>query len=168
MNKRLIWRWTKIILLLYGVLGIVLYHTQDYYLWHRKAVPASAVFRLGGQPHTELNIRYDQSTNLNLVEFRATDRPPDSPPKGVVLYFHGNRHDVEWYGQIAGDFTRKGYECWIIDYPGFGKSTNSTTMRWSCTSWPAAGGRLRRSSSTAGAWGQALRRNWRMSATAGG
>jgi hypothetical protein len=123
MNKRLIWRWTKLILLAYGTLGIVLYHTQDYFLWHGKAVPASAVYKLGGQPHTELNIPYDQSTKLNLVEFHAIDRPPDSPAKGVVLYFHGNRNDVEWYGRLAADFTRKGYECWIWDYPGFGKST---------------------------------------------
>jgi alpha-beta hydrolase superfamily lysophospholipase len=122
-NKRLIWRWTKAILILYGVVGIVLYHTQDHFLWHPVAVPASAVYDFGGQPHTEVNIPYDKTTNLNLVEFRATDRPADSPGKGVVLYFHGNRHDVEWYGRTAGDFTRKGYDCWIWDYPGFGKST---------------------------------------------
>lgn len=123
MNKRLIWRWTKIILLLYGVAGIVLYHTQRYYLWHPVAVPASTVYHFSGQPHTEVTIPYDRTTNLDLVEFRATDRPADSPAKGVVLYFHGNRHDVEWYGRTAADFTRHGYECWIWDYPGFGKST---------------------------------------------
>jgi uncharacterized protein len=123
MNKRLIWRWTKVILLLYGVIGIVLYHAQDYFLWHPAAVPASAVYHFGGQPHTEVNIPYDKTTNLNLVEFRAADRPVDSPAKGVVLYFHGNRHDVEWYSRTAADFTRNGYEAWIWDYPGFGKST---------------------------------------------
>jgi uncharacterized protein len=122
-NKRLIWRWTRIILLIYGVVGIVLYHTQVYFLWHPEAVPASAVYQFGGQPHSEVNIPYDKGTSLNLVEFRAVDRPLDSPARGVVLYFHGNRHNVEWYGRIAGDFTRRGYECWIWDYPGFGKST---------------------------------------------
>jgi uncharacterized protein len=122
-NKRLIWRWAKVILLLYGVVGIVLYHTQRFFLWHPAAVSASAVYNFGGQPHTELNIPFDKMTNLSLVEFRAVDRPADSPAKGVVLYFHGNRHDVEWYGRTAGEFTRMGYECWIWDYPGFGKST---------------------------------------------
>jgi alpha-beta hydrolase superfamily lysophospholipase len=122
-NKRVIWRWVKVALLLYGVVGIVLYHTQNYFLWHPVAVPASAVYNFGGQPHTEVNIPYDKTTNLNLVEFRATDRPADSPEKGVVLYFHGNRGDVEHYGRTAADFTRNGYEVWIWDYPGFGKST---------------------------------------------
>jgi alpha-beta hydrolase superfamily lysophospholipase len=122
-NKRILWRWVKVILLVYGVVGIVLYHTQDHFLWHPQAVPASTVYDFPGQPHTEVNIAYDKTTNLNLLEFRAVDRPADSPAKGVVLYFHGNRHDVEWYGRVAGDFTRHGYECWIWDYPGFGKST---------------------------------------------
>jgi uncharacterized protein len=122
-NKRLIWRWTRIILLIYGVVGIVLYHTQGYFLWHPKAVPPSAVYQFGGQPHTEVNIPYDKGTSLNLVEFRAVDRPPDSLARGVVLYFHGNTGDIEHYNGVAGDFTRHGYECWIWDYPGFGKST---------------------------------------------
>jgi pimeloyl-ACP methyl ester carboxylesterase len=105
--------------LLYGVIGIVLYHTQGYFLWHPAAVPVSTVYNFGGKPHVELNISYDKETKINLVEFR----PADSPAKGVVLYFHGNRHDVEWYSRTAPDFTRNGYEVWIWDYPGFGKST---------------------------------------------
>ena len=123
MNKRLIWRWVKILLLLYGVIGIVLYHTQRYFLWHPVAVPASTVYDFGGQPHTEVNIPYDEETKLNLVEFRAVDRPADSPAKGVVLYFHGNRGNIGHYDKVATDFTRKGYAFWIWDYPGFGKST---------------------------------------------
>lgn len=123
MNKRLVRRSVKVAALLYGVVGIVVYHTQNFFLWHPVAVPASTVYDFGGQPHTELNIPYDKTTTLNVVEFRAVDRPADSPAKGVVLYFHGNRHNVEWYGRTAVDFTKKGYECWIMDYPGFGKST---------------------------------------------
>jgi alpha-beta hydrolase superfamily lysophospholipase len=122
-NKRLIWRWVKIVLLLYGVGGIILYHTQDHFFWHPEAVPASTVYALGGQPHTELNIPYDDQTRLNVVEFKAVDRPADSPAKGVVLYFHGNRGNIEHYSAVAADFTRKGYEAWLWDYPGYGKST---------------------------------------------
>jgi uncharacterized protein len=123
MNKRLIWRWVKILLALYGVIGIILYHTQDHFFWHPEAVPESTVYDLGGHPHVELNIPYDKETKINLVEFRAVDRPADSPAKGVVLYFHGNRGNIEHYSGAAADFTRKGYECWIWDYPGYGKST---------------------------------------------
>jgi alpha-beta hydrolase superfamily lysophospholipase len=137
-------------LLLYGVAGIVLYHTQGYFLWHPLAVPASVVYNFGGQRHTEVNIPYNKETNLNLVEFRAVDRPADSPAKGVVLYFHGNRGDVEHYSGTAADFTRNGYELWIWDYPGFGKSTGEfseqklydyalTLYKLARSRWPPSG-----------------------------
>jgi pimeloyl-ACP methyl ester carboxylesterase len=122
-SKKIFWRWVKVLLLLYGVIGIIAYHTQDYFLWHPEAVPASTVYNFGPQPHKELNIPIDPTTSLNLVEFLASDRPADSMAKGVVLYFHGNRQNVEAYGRNAVDFTRKGYEVWIWDYPGYGKST---------------------------------------------
>ena len=108
--------------MVYGVIGIIAYHTQEHFLWHAVPVPASTVYNFGGQPHTELNIPIDQTTILNLVEFRADDRPADSMARGVVLYFHGNRDDVASCSRYAPDFTRKGYEVWIWDYPGFGKS----------------------------------------------
>lgn len=147
MNKKIVWRWVKVALLLYAVVGIAAYYGQDWLLFHPKPVARGTVYDFGGQPHTELNLPYDKGTNLNIVEFRAvtareaevargavtvpgavavpgavTARGADTP-RGVVLYFHGNRHNVEWYSGVAKDFTRKGYEVWIMDYPGFGKST---------------------------------------------
>jgi alpha-beta hydrolase superfamily lysophospholipase len=122
-NKRIFWRWAKVLALLYGVVGIVLYHTQRFILWHPVAVPLSTVYDFGSQPFTEVNIPYDKTTNLDLIKFRATDRPADSAAKGVVLYFHGNGGNVEHYSVAATNFTRNGYECWLWDYPGFGKST---------------------------------------------
>ncbi len=123
MNKKIFWRWVKVALLLYGVAGIALYYGQGALLFHPKPVDRSAVYHFGGQPCTELNLRVDEETSLNIVQFRATDRPKDSVARGVVLYFHGNSGNVELYVPQAKDFTRKGYEAWIMDYPGFGKST---------------------------------------------
>ncbi len=113
----------KIALLLYGVLGIAAYYGQNHFFFHPVAVAQSKVYDFGGQPHMELNLPYDKETNLNIVEFRAVDRPADSVAKGVVLFFHGNSHNVEWCSRSVPDFTQKGYEVWILDYPGFGKST---------------------------------------------
>jgi pimeloyl-ACP methyl ester carboxylesterase len=118
MNKKIILRWVKVALLVYAVVGIAAYYAQDRLLFHPKAVARETVYDFGGQPHTELNLPYDKETNLNIVEFRVVDTP-----RGVVLYFHGNGHNVEWYSGVAKDFTRKGYEVWMMDYPGFGKST---------------------------------------------
>ncbi len=43
-------------------------------------------------------------------------------PKGVVLYFHGNEGNIETCLPIADDFLIKGYNLFIVDYRGFGKS----------------------------------------------
>ena len=48
-------------------------------------------------------------------------------PKGVVLYFHGNAGSLRTWGEIAGDFTTRGYDLFIPDYRGFGKSSGSMT-----------------------------------------
>jgi uncharacterized protein len=124
-NKKLVWRWVKVALLLYGIVGIAAYYAQGYLLFHPTPVPRSTIYNFGARPHTELNIPYDQETSLNVVELRATDRPADSLAKGVVLYFHGNRHNAEWNLPFASRLTAKGYEVWIMDYPGYGKSTGA-------------------------------------------
>ena len=114
-------RWAKVLILLYCVVGIAWYYGQDKLLFHPRAVDKKEVYTFG-QPFTELNFRYD-TANLNIIQFRATDRPADSLAKGVVLYFHGNTGGVSLYAPVATDFTSKGYEVWMLDYPGFGKST---------------------------------------------
>ena len=123
MNKKIVWRWVKVALLLYGVVGIAAYYLQERLIFQPTVAAPEAVYDFRGQPHTELNLTYDKETKLNVIEFQAVDRPRDSLAKGVVLYFHGNSHNVESYGRHATDFTTRGYEVWMIDYPGYGKST---------------------------------------------
>jgi pimeloyl-ACP methyl ester carboxylesterase len=127
-------RWIKVFLLLYCIIGIAFYYGQEALLFHPVAVDRNVKYDFG-QPYTEVNLPFDKETNLNIIEFKATDhqdfraageskfRVPDSLTRGVVLYFHGNRRNISWYAQYAADFTSKGYEVWMLDYPGFGKST---------------------------------------------
>lgn len=123
-RRRIILRWAKVLVLLYCVVGIAWYYGQDKLLFHPRAVDKTEVYAFG-QPFTELNLRYDAVTNLNVIQFRATDRPADSLARGVVLYFHGNNTGISRYAPASIDFTSKGYEVWMLDYPGFGKSTGT-------------------------------------------
>ena len=116
-------------ILIYCIIGIAFYYLQDKVLFHPVAVDRQVKYDFG-QPYTEVNIPYNKETNLNLIEFRVTGNdslnaagPPDTSARGVVLYFHGNRENVSRYARYAVDFTHKGYEVWMLDYPGFGKST---------------------------------------------
>jgi len=111
------WRIIKWILIIYVVLGLFLYFIQDKILFHPKALERNYSFRFD-QPFTELNIPVSSTRNLNVVKFTA-----DSASKGIVLYFHGNRQNIERYAKFSKFFTDQGFEVWMMDYPGFGKST---------------------------------------------
>ncbi|ULQ56561.1 lysophospholipase [Flavihumibacter rivuli] len=115
-------RWLKLAILLYALIGIAVYYLQDYFLFHPEPLNRSSKLNTN-QPHKDINIPFDANSNLNIVQF--TTAQPGS--KGVVLYFHGNRKNIEWYARFAPNFTRRGYEVWMIDYPGFGKSTGDFT-----------------------------------------
>lgn len=117
--KKKVFRWLKVFLLLYGIIGIAIYYLQDKLLFHPVAVDKQAAWHFD-QPFTELNIPYNKETNLNIIQFKHTT---GDSAKGVVLYFHGNKQNIARYAPYAADFTSKGYEVWMLDYPGFGKST---------------------------------------------
>jgi pimeloyl-ACP methyl ester carboxylesterase len=117
-------RWAKLIVLIYCTAGIALYYLQDKLLFHPLAVDRNTHYDFGGQPYEEVNIPVDAGTNLNIIEFKTKN---DTTRHGVVLYFHGNAKNISWYAPYAANFTAKGYEVWMMDYPGFGKSTGKLT-----------------------------------------
>lgn len=79
---------------------------------------------------------------MNIIQFTAED----SKPKGVVLYFHGNKANIGRYASYAPIFTAENYEVWMIDYPGFGKSTGEFSedmlYNWSLTFYKLARARF--------------------------
>jgi pimeloyl-ACP methyl ester carboxylesterase len=125
MKKKILFRWAKVLLLLYGIIGIAFYYLQDKLLFHPVPVDRQVKYDLG-QPYTEVNLPYNKETNLNIIQF-SNLLDDTVAAKGVVLYFHGNKENVSHYAAYAADFTRHGYEVWMLDYPGFGKSTGKFT-----------------------------------------
>ena len=117
-----IFRWTKVIVLVYCAAGLALYYLQDKLMLHPIPLPADYKFKFD-TPFIEINISINATDNLNLIQFL----PEGSPAKGVVLYFHGNRDNVNRYAKYASNFTKHRYEVWIMDYPGYGKTTGKFT-----------------------------------------
>ncbi len=121
--KRKILRWAKILLIIYCLLGIGVYSFQDRLIFRGESVPKDQPYNFK-QSHKEVNLTYNERSNRNIVQFFT-----DKPVKGVVLYFHGNRRNIERYATYSETFTRNGYEVWMIDYPGYGKSTGDLTEK---------------------------------------
>lgn len=118
--RKKIKRWVIVLLLIYIVIGVVLYVVQDRLVFKPRALPANYVFAFK-QPFEEVNLAVNAQKNINIIKFTVAD----SIQKGLVLYFHGNRSNIEHYADRVSDFTNNGYEVWMADYPGFGKSTGT-------------------------------------------
>ena len=63
----------------------------------------------------EINIPFGSGL-INGLKFSAAE------PKGAILFFHGNFGDVSGWGAYGADFAALGYDFYIFDYPGYGKS----------------------------------------------
>lgn len=63
----------------------------------------------------EINISFEGGL-INGLKFSAAE------PKGAILFFHGNFGDVSGWGAYGADFAALGYDFYIFDYPGYGKS----------------------------------------------
>ncbi|HMO33601.1 MAG TPA: alpha/beta hydrolase [Lacibacter sp.] len=113
----------QLVLAIYGVTGLVLWYLQERLLFHPVPLPASHTFRFK-QPHREVQVRLNEKDVLHLVQFYPSDT---SRVRGIVLYFHGNRENIGRYAPFAELFTQEGYEVWMPDYPGYGKTTGERT-----------------------------------------
>ena len=123
-NKLLIFRWLKIIIIIYCTIGIALYYLQEKFLFHPTSLPFGYKYAFSDS-FKEINIDINKNDVLNLVEFY----PRDSIKKGMVLYLHGNRENINHYAAFASNFTRHGFEVLMPDYPGFGKTTGELTEK---------------------------------------
>lgn len=124
-KKRRALRWVTTIILIYGFIGFTLYYFQERFLFHPEPLPADYVFHFD-EPFEEVTIAINSRDTLNMVQFLPKDT---GIKKGIVLYFHGNRDNINRYAKFAAIFTDKGYEVWMPDYPGYGKSTGVITEK---------------------------------------
>ena len=122
--KRRIYRVVILVLLFYGIIGLALFYLQEKLILHPEPLPRDYTFHFN-VPFKEVSIAMNPRDTLNMVQFF----PADSVSKGVVLYFHGNRDNINRYSKFAADFTKNGYEVWMPDYPSFGKSTGEFTEK---------------------------------------
>jgi uncharacterized protein len=122
MTRKKIWKWFRIVLFIYIIGGLGLYFLQEKFLFHPRSLPQDYIYHFQ-VPFRQLDIPVSKGKNLSIVQFTV----PDSICRGIVLYFHGNRQNINRYASNATHFTKNGYEVWMMDYPGFGKSTGKRT-----------------------------------------
>lgn len=102
----------KLLLVLYVLVCVLAFFFQSKFILHPHALNESKKFRAG----EEVEIPIDEDLFMNCLHVKA------QPSKGVVLYFHGNTGNVGralYQSRLVFDM---GYDLFIPDYRGFGKT----------------------------------------------
>jgi len=94
----------------------LLYLVQERFIFLDDELPQDYQFEYD-VPFEEFNLEGEKEGRLNALHFTVDQ------PKGVILYFHGNRGNLTRWGEIVVPFTQFGYDVLVMDYRGFGKST---------------------------------------------
>lgn len=98
----------------------LLYFYQESLLFHPEKLEQNFVFDFENE-FEERNITTQSGKTINTLLFQQENS------KGVLFYLHGNAGSLRSVGDVSGDLLTLGYDVFLIDYPGFGKSTSSIT-----------------------------------------
>ena len=71
------------------------------------------------QAFEEVNLTTHDNETINALHFKLEE------PRGVILFFHGNKGNLQRWGSIVPYLLEYNYEVFVIDYRGYGKSTGS-------------------------------------------
>ncbi len=120
-NVKKLFKWSKIIIIIYCLIGTALYYLQDKILFHPKTLSLDYQFKFP-ESFKEIYIPISKNDTIHLVQFFPTKTTDTIKSKGVVILFHGSKGNVQDCAERASLYTQNGYEVWMPDYPGFGKS----------------------------------------------
>lgn len=100
---------------LYVAVCLLLYFQQERLLFFPNKLAKNYLFRFPGR-FEEHWITAADGTRLHGLLF-----PADSS-KGLIFYLHGNGGALDSWGDVATTYTRLGYDVFLLDYRGYGKS----------------------------------------------
>lgn len=105
----------SILLGLYILLCVVLFLLQEHIIFLPQKLSKDHQFRFA-EPFEERYISTGDGQLLHGLLFKS-DRP-----KGLIFYLHGNAGSLEGWGEVADVYTALGYDIFLLDYRGYGKS----------------------------------------------
>lgn len=116
-------------MILFSLIGLYLFSLIFFYLFRSQlvfqatALPQNYTFQFD-QPFEEHFVTMHDGSALNGILFKSS-----TPSKGLIFYFHGNADNLQRWGKFAADFTSLGYDVFMYDYRGYGKSSGSSSRK---------------------------------------
>jgi hypothetical protein len=111
-----------IILGIYVLLLVGIYFFQERIIFRAKDLSKNHMYTFDSK-FEEINLTTDDNITLNALHFKVDN------PKGVILYFHGNKGNLERWGHKVKPLLNYGYDLFIIDYRGYGKNEGKRTEK---------------------------------------
>ncbi|WP_291725839.1 alpha/beta hydrolase [Bernardetia sp.] len=121
--KKIILRTLAVLAGLYVLLCTGLYFFQEKLIFFPTKLEQSYVFNFQ-KPFAEITIPTKDNLNLHGVLFYSQNKDSlkNKSKKKLVFYLHGNVGQVQFWGNLADVYTELGYDLFILDYRGYGKS----------------------------------------------
>lgn len=107
-------------LAVYLLLCLAFYTLQDFFFFRPEILPRNFEYEYAF-PFDEVHFDMEDGGYINGLHFRVPNA------RGVVFYLKGNSRSLKGWGKFAKDFLGKGYDFFMIDYRGFGKSSGKRT-----------------------------------------
>lgn len=99
----------------YVVLCALLYFFQEKFIFYPQKLDVDYRYSFTGE-FEEMSLKAEDGARLNALLFKAEN------PKGLIFYLHGNAGNLSSWGWAAGFYTDLGYDVFMMDYRGYGKS----------------------------------------------
>ncbi len=100
---------------IYVALCLGVYFFQHWAFFRPEVLPPSFQYKYPF-PFQELNFDREDGGRINAIHFEV----PNS--RGLIYYLKGNSRSIKGWGKFAKDFLANGYDFFMMDYRGFGKS----------------------------------------------
>ena len=107
------------LLVLYGIGNAFTYYLQDYLIFRPTHLHVDYAYKFN-IPFQELNFEMDDGGTINALWFHR-----EGEKRPLVYYHHGNSGDLTRWGKLSDYFDTLGYDLFIYDFRGFGKSKGS-------------------------------------------
>lgn len=106
--------------IVYAGFCLIFFFLQHFFFFRPEILPKQFEYHYPF-PFDEVDFEMEDGGEINGIHFKVPNA------KGVVYYLKGNSRSVKGWGKFARDFVGKGYDFFMIDYRGFGKSSGKRT-----------------------------------------
>lgn len=114
MIKRVI---AALILIVGGIL-ILLYMFQDKIIFQSEPLAKDYIYSFA-QEFEEVDLKTDDGETINALHFKV------KKPKGIIVFFHGNKGNLNRWGHLVAYLEAYQYDVFVMDYRNYGKSTGT-------------------------------------------